>query len=224
MAGGLLRSLRPFDPSTSSGQARLRMTGEKEERMVISVPSGNFGNLCAGLLAYKSGLPVRHFIAACNANDAIPQYLESGQLQIKSTVATLSNAMDVGNPSNFIRILQLFDQQLMSLKEVLSAYSISDEETKRTIKEVYDQYHYLLDPHGAVGFAALKKYQEQNPGSQGYFLETAHPVKFYDVVEPLIGQKILLPSSIELLMKEPSRKLKMKKDANELKKLLLSFQ
>jgi threonine synthase len=173
---------------------------DKSNPPVICVPSGNFGNICAGLLAHRSGLPVKHFIAACNANDVVTQYLEQGQYQPKKAVPTLSNAMDVGNPSNFVRILELFHQQFGTLKNVLSSYSITDEETKTTIKAVYEQYRYLTDPHGAVAYLALQRYLAQHPGQQGIFLETAHPVKFYDVVEPVIGESIPLPPVVQDMM------------------------
>lgn len=172
----------------------------KDTPPVVCVPSGNFGNICAGLLAHRSGLPVKHFIAACNANDVVTQYLEDGQYQPKKAVPTLSNAMDVGNPSNFVRVLELFHQEFGALKNVLSSYSITDEETKATIKSVYEKYHYLTDPHGAVGFLALQRYLEQHPGEKGMFLETAHPVKFYDVVEPVIGKAVPLPQTVQAMM------------------------
>ena len=124
---------------------------------MISVPSGNFGNICAGILAHVSGLPVKHFVAACNSNDVVPQFLSTGNYQPKSTIATISNAMDVGNPSNFIRILELFHQQVGDLKSVLSSTSIDDVETKETIKDVFERYRYVLDPHGAVAYYALNE-------------------------------------------------------------------
>jgi threonine synthase len=130
---------------------------------VISVPSGNFGNICAGILANRSGLPVQHFIAACNVNDVVTKFLEASSpgangIKAQATIPTLSNAMDVGNPSNFIRILEIFNHQFPDLKNKLSSYSINDTDTLATIKHVYQQYNYLLDPHGAVGYLALKKY------------------------------------------------------------------
>jgi threonine synthase len=199
---------------------------EKDRPPVVCVPSGNFGNICAGLLAYRSGLPVTHFVAACNANDTVPQFLEDGVYNAKASVATLSNAMDVGNPSNFVRIMELFSHQLPSLKEMLTGYSISDEETKAAIKEVYHQYNYVLDPHGAVGYLALQRYLATNKGAKGYFLETAHPVKFYDAIEPVINQKIDIPESIAGLLKQQKKSIKMGPDDEALKALLLerSFQ
>ena len=165
---------------------------------VISVPSGNFGNICAGLLANASGLPVKHFIAACNANDVIPQFLNTNIFENKKAVATISNAMDVANPSNFVRIIEIFQERIPDLKEKLSAYSISDEETKDAIKKVFEEDKYLLDPHGAVGFSALEKYLVNHPNQKGMVLETAHPVKFYDVVEPVIKVEIAIPEAVKM--------------------------
>lgn len=195
---------------------------DKNNPPVISVPSGNFGNICAGLLAHRSGLPVKHFIAACNANDVVTEYLQTGNYIPKKSVATLSNAMDVGNPSNFVRILQLFDQEFRSLKNVMSSFSISDEETLAILKEVYFTTSYLLDPHGAVGYGALKKYLQRYPGKAGIFLETAHPVKFYDVVEPVIRQKVPMPDVINNLLKFKKQSIKMDAKYEELKDYLLS--
>ncbi|MEI9908462.1 MAG: threonine synthase [Bacteroidota bacterium] len=155
---------------------------DKSNPPIISVPSGNFGNICAGILASQSGLPVKHFIAACNANDIVTRYLQTERLEARDAVVTLSNAMDVGNPSNFIRILEIFHHQFPELKNKLSSYSITDEETIHTISEAYKQHSYTLDPHGAVGYLALKRYLEKHPDSKGIFLETAHPVKFPDAV------------------------------------------
>jgi threonine synthase len=182
---------------------------DQQHPPVISVPSGNFGNICAGLLAHISGLPVRHFIAACNANDIVPAYLDSGSYQPKKAVATLSNAMDVGNPSNFVRVLELFHHKLGDIKNVLSSYSITDEETKQTIKEVYSTYHYLPDPHGAVGYLALQRYLQQHGGLKGMFLETAHPVKFYDAVEPVIQQPVPIPDGVKDIIDKQKKALKI---------------
>ncbi len=193
---------------------------DKKLPPVISVPSGNFGNICAGMLANYSGLPVQHFIAACNANNAIPEYLKDGHYQPKPSVATISNAMDVGNPSNFIRMLQLVKSNLPALKNKLSSYSITDAETKEAIKDVYLDTNYLLDPHGAVGYCGLKKYLSNHPEQRGIFLETAHPIKFYDVVEPIINKKIELPQSIIQLSNREKKSIKIKKDFAALKVIL----
>lgn len=170
---------------------------DKNNPPVFCVPSGNFGNICAGLLAMKSGLPIQHFIAACNSNDVVPKYLETHQYNAQPSVATISNAMDVGDPSNFVRILQLFNNDPNELKKVFSSVSISDNITKDTLVRVEKTHQYLMDPHGAVGYTALESYLFQQKGLKGIFAETAHPVKFYDVVEPLIHKKISLPKVIE---------------------------
>ncbi len=194
----------------------------KDDPPVISVPSGNFGNICAGLLAQRSGLAVRHFIAACNANDIVPAYLLTGDYRPKPAVSTLSNAMDVGNPSNFVRILELFRQQLPDLSRQLSAVSISDAETTDTIRDLHTHHHYLADPHGAVGYLALQRYLGQHPDDKGIFLETAHPVKFYDVVEPVIGSRIPLPESVNALLNQPKNSIRLEPDYAQLKDYLLS--
>ena len=196
---------------------------QKNNPPVISVPSGNFGNICAGILAHVSGMPVKHFIAACNANDIVPTFMQTEKYQPKKAVATISNAMDVGNPSNFIRILEIFNHQFADLKNILNSCSITDDETRRTIKNVYQTQGYLLDPHGAVGWLALEQYLKNNPAEKGIVLETAHPVKFYDVVEPLIGEKVSIPLTVEqqLLLQKKSTKIEAETDL--LKEFLLSL-
>ncbi|UEG49613.1 threonine synthase [Ferruginibacter lapsinanis] len=194
---------------------------EKNNPPVISVPSGNFGNICAGILAHISGLPVKHFIAACNANDIVPEFFKTGQYTPKKAVATISNAMDVGNPSNFVRILEIFDNQIDNLKEVLSACSITDDETRDTLLKVKRTDHYLLDPHGAVGYLALERYQKDHPADKGMILETAHPVKFYDVVEPVIGEKVPVPESIQAQINLEKKSTVINADGELLKAFLL---
>ncbi len=193
---------------------------QHEEPPVVCVPSGNFGNICAGLLAHKSGLPVAHFISACNANDVVPSYLSSGKYESKPAVATLSNAMDVGNPSNFVRIIKLFQDNFFDLKNVLTAYSITDSETVDAIKHVKSTFNYLLDPHGAVGFTALHRYLAEHSDQKGYFLETAHPVKFN--IEEIINEKVELPASVKHLLTKEKKSVKMRADERELKSFLLS--
>ncbi len=193
----------------------------KNNPPVISVPSGNFGNICAGILAMQSGLPVKHFIAACNANDIVTGYLQTEQLQPKQAIATLSNAMDVGNPSNFVRILEIFQHQFPALKSKLSSYSISDAETVATIKEVYQKDNYVLDPHGAVGFLALQRYLKENAGQKGIVLETAHPVKFPDAVENCIGRSIEIPEAVQSIMSKEKQSIQMKADYQQFKEYLI---
>ncbi len=196
---------------------------QKNEPPVIAVPSGNFGNICAGILAHASGLPVKHFIAACNANDIVPSFMQTEKYVPKKAVATISNAMDVGNPSNFIRILEIFDHHFINLKKVVSSCSITDAETKQTLKTVYQQQKYLLDPHGAVGYFALQQYQQTNPGSKGIVLETAHPVKFFDVVEPITGEPVLIPPTVQAQLLLQKKSTKIAADAAMLKQFLLSL-
>src|SRR5665213_410769 len=185
---------------------------DKANPPVICVPSGNFGNICAGILASVSGLPVKHFIAACNANNVVPEFLKTQNYVPKKAVATISNAMDVGDPSNFIRILELFHQQFADLKNKLSSYSITDEETRQTIKDVFEKENYLTDPHGAVAYTALHHYLENHAGQKGYILETAHPVKFYDVVEQVIGQQVPIPDSVKSILDKQKVSLLMNPD------------
>ncbi len=196
---------------------------EKNNPPIISVPSGNFGNICAGLLANASGLPIKHFIAACNANDVVPQYFETENYQSKKAIATISNAMDVGDPSNFVRIMEIFQQQFSALKDKVSSCSISDTFTKETLLSVFNEQHYLLDPHGAVAYKALQDYLLNNPNDKGIILETAHPVKFYDVVEPIINEAVPIPESIKEQLKLEKKSTKIDINANELKSFLLKL-
>jgi threonine synthase len=194
---------------------------EKDQPPVICVPSGNFGNICAGLLAYSSGLPVKHFIAACNANDIVTRYLATSTLEPREAVPTLSNAMDVGNPSNFIRILEIFHNNYPELKDKLSSYSISDAETISIIRKVYQQFNYLLDPHGAVGYLSLTRFLMDNPDQKGLFLETAHPVKFPESVENITGKKIPLPATVAGIMSRQKSSVIMKPGYDNLREFLL---
>ena len=188
--------------------------------LVFSVPSGNFGNICAGMVAHKLGMPVKQFIAATNSNNTVPSYLETQRYEPKKSVSTISNAMDVGDPSNFVRIDTLFENKFQLLKESLSSYSYSDAETKNAIIEVNSKFNYIMDPHGAVGYLGLKEYQREHPNTLGVFLETAHPVKFLQVVEETLNISISLPSGIEelLLQKKTSKRIN---DYVELKAYLL---
>lgn len=194
---------------------------QQDEKPVICVPSGNFGNICAGLLAHFRGLPFDHFIAACNDNHVVPEYLKTQNFQPQKAVPTLSNAMDVGNPSNFVRILELFGHQFDALQNTVSAYSINDRDTLNTITEVYQKNHYLLDPHSAVAFASLEQYLEENPGKKGFILGTAHPVKFPDAVEKAINTSIEIPESLNDLMKKEKKTVEINSDFEELKRFLL---
>jgi threonine synthase len=167
--------------------------------LIFSVPSGNFGNICAGIMAQKIGLPIKHFIASTNINDTVPNFLIDGVYKPKPSKATISNAMDVGNPSNFIRIQELFNNDLETLKNAFSSYSFTDDETRATMKEIYKNAGYVADPHGAVGYLGLKKYGLKE-NEFGVFLETAHPVKFLDVVEDVLPVKVEIPEQIKKII------------------------
>ena len=188
---------------------------------VVAVPSGNFGNICAGLLAHASGLPIGHFVAACNANSAVADYLRTGTFTARQAVVTLSNAMDVGNPSNFGRILELFGQRHVDISRLISGAVVSDEQTTATIGRVHQETGYLLDPHGAVAWWALEEYLREHPTEQGIFLETAHPVKFPEVVEPVIGAAIPVPAAVQGLLNRVKQSVVLEPEYAALQEFLL---
>jgi threonine synthase len=194
-----------------------------DEPPVICVPSGNFGNVCAGLLAYLSGLPASHFVVACNVNDTFSDYLRTASFHPKTAVPTISNAMDVGNPSNFVRILELFKHDHELIKKNISSYTVTDKVTAETIADVYQKYHYLLDPHGAVAYRALDLYLNEFPDRKGFILETAYPVKFADVVEKIIGEEIAIPESIKGLLSLTKKSKLIKAEYKELKEYLIGL-
>ena len=188
---------------------------------VVSVPSGNFGNLAAGLLAKAAGLPIKKFIAACNANDAVPQFMKTGNYQPKPSVHTLSNAMDVGDPSNFVRILENFEGDISRLADAFDAVSTTDAETVETIRDVYQKYGYVLDPHGAVGYHALADHLHRDPTDKGIVLETAHPVKFESVKE-IIGADIEMPESVRELNDRKKVAIEIEADYGVVKEIIKS--
>lgn len=197
-----------------------RQVRQKGKKQVFSVPSGNFGNICAGLLAREMGLPIDHFVASTNSNKVVPQYLKSGNYEPVPSVATISNAMDVGDPSNFVRILELFKNEFKNLKSNLSSYSFDDPSTLKAMKEVYETTGYMLDPHGAVGYLGLKEFLKKNKGFYGTFLETAHPVKFADTVVKAIGIKPAIPEEVKGILEKEIRKLPIR-NYTELKEFLM---
>ncbi|WP_335966931.1 threonine synthase [Galbibacter sp. PAP.153] len=172
----------------------------KHQELVFSVPSGNFGNICAGIMAYKLGLPVKHFVASTNINDTVPQYMATQKYSPKASQQTISNAMDVGNPSNFIRIQTLLDNNFEKLGKLFSSYSFTDEATKKTMQAIYKTSQYVADPHGAVGYMGLKQYLGEDKNTLGIFLETAHPVKFLDVVEETLDVMVPIPEQIKTVI------------------------
>ncbi|SMO36267.1 threonine synthase [Gracilimonas mengyeensis] len=162
---------------------------EERKDVVVSVPSGNYGNLTGGLIAQKMGLPLKHFLACSNVNDTVPKYLETAEYNAKASVPTISNAMDVGDPSNFVRMLDLYSGSHQRMKENITGYSYTDKQTRAAIEKVYDETGYVLDPHGAVGYLGLEAYLKEQAGT-GIFLETAHPYKFRETVEEEIEKSL----------------------------------
>lgn len=205
-----LQKKRPLTSANSINVARwlpqmfyylfaYRELKKHNRELVFSVPSGNFGNLCAGMVAKKLGMPCKLFIAATNINDAVPRYLKTGTYQPEPSHATISNAMDVGDPSNFVRILQLYRDNPEGLKKDLVGYSFSDDQTREAMEFLYINHGYIADPHGAVGYLGLRKFLKNNPGYYGVFLETAHPAKFLDVVSDTLDIPISLPPQLSHL-------------------------
>lgn len=168
--------------------------------MVFSCPSGNFGNICAGIMAKKLGLPIAHFVAATNVNNTVPQFLITGKYEPKPSQSTISNAMDVGNPSNFIRIQELYRNDLHAFKEDFTSFSYDDELTTQALKDLYKNSGYIAEPHGAVGYLGLKKEMVNHRNAIGIFLETAHPIKFLDTVEAVLHIKLPIPKQIESVL------------------------
>ena len=178
--------------------------------LIFSCPSGNFGTICAGIMAKKLGLPIEHFVASTNVNDTVPRFLENGQYDPKPSKATISNAMDVGNPSNFIRIQELYNNDLKAFEKDFSSYSYTDEETLEALKNIYKVDGYIAEPHGAVGYFCLTKELQKHENAIGVFLETAHPIKFLDVVEPALGITLPIPKQIESVLDKEKVSVKIK--------------
>jgi threonine synthase len=192
-------------------------------KVVFSVPSGNFGNIGAGLLAWKMGLPVEHFIAATNVNDTVPEFLKTGIYQPKPSVATLSNAMDVGDPSNWVRIADLFRNDMSAFKNLVAGFSYDDEETIAAIKFIFDNYNYVACPHTAIAWQALRDWQQDNfkQNVAGVFLSTAHPCKFPDVYPESISCKIDVPEQVKALTKKEKHLVALGKNFEGFKEYLL---
>ncbi|MDF1547756.1 MAG: threonine synthase [Bacteroidales bacterium] len=194
---------------------------ELNKPLVFSVPSGNYGNLTAGLFAKKMGLPIDKFIASANINDVVPEYLKSGKFMPRLSKNTISNAMDVGNPSNFARILEMYDHDWKSIKKDITGYSFTDSETKKTMKDVFNRTGYVLDPHGAVAYSGLKAYQKENDVI-GIFLETAHPAKFLETVEKTLSKKIEIPENLKATLDKKKLSIEMENSFEVFKEFLLS--
>jgi len=190
---------------------------------LFSVPSGNFGNICAGILSKSMGLPIHHFIASTNTNDTIPRYIQNGLYEPLSTKKTISNAMDVSDPSNFIRIQKIFNSDLQKLRKNVSSFSFDDTSTKEAMRLLYNSYDYLTCPHSAVGYLGIKKYLEMNDinNVNGIFISTAHSIKFKDVVENTINSNIKYPEAIRGILKKEEKSSSIE-NYSELKEFLLS--
>lgn len=203
-----------------SAYAQLKKYGKP---LVISVPSGNFGNLSAGLLAFRMGLPVEHFIASTNLNNAVPRYFETGTYEPLPSVETISNAMDVGSPSNFVRLKRFFDDDWKSVKEKISGFYFDDRQTQKAMREVYGNTNYVMCPHTAVAYLGLQEYRKKNTSDfTGVFLSTAHPAKFIDLVEQTLGKSIEIPDQLKSLLKIEKVSVKMKPAFLDFKKFLMS--
>ena len=198
--------------------AQLQKQG-KANQVVISVPSGNFGNITAGLFAKRMGLPVKRFIAANNSNDIFLQYLQTGQYTPRPSIATLANAMDVGDPSNFARILDLYGNSHKAITQEISGAAYNDKQIAQTLRDVYKKTKYLLDPHGACGYQALEDNLQKE--ETGIFLETAHPAKFLETVEKIIEEKVEIPQRLQTFMKGTKQTIPLTKQFVDFKKYLL---
>jgi threonine synthase len=198
--------------------AQLKKLG-KADNLVVCVPSGNFGNITAGLFGKRMGLPVKRFIASNNRNDIFYQYLQTGQYNPRPSVATIANAMDVGDPSNFARVLALYENSHEAICAEISGATYTDEQIRETVKKAYKETGYLLDPHGACGYRALEESLQE--GEVGVFLETAQPAKFLDTVEGIIGEQVEIPAKLQAFMKGTKQSVPMAKDFASFKKFLL---
>tara|TARA_S200000501_G_scaffold357830_1_gene381912 strand:+ start:1135 stop:2442 length:1308 start_codon:yes stop_codon:yes gene_type:complete len=194
------------------------------KKLLVSVPSGNFGNLCAGLMSKMMGLPIDHLIASTNINDTVPEYLKSGNYNPKKSIQTITNAMDVGDPSNFIRIQKIFNNDFFKLKKIITGFSYNDKQTEKALKKIYKISGYIADPHGAIGYLGLKEYMDSlkdKEAYQGVFLETAHPIKFKGTVEKVLKKEIKIPNQIKKILDVEKTSFPLR-DYSELKSLLLS--
>ena len=195
---------------------------DNENDNIFSVPSGNFGNICAGILSKEIGLNIKLFIASTNINKTVPEYLESGIYSPEKTKPTISNAMDVSDPSNFVRIQKIFNNDIQKIKKMIKTYSFNDNQTREAIKDVYNRNNYLMDPHSAIGYLGINSYlSNHSANSSGIFLSTAHPIKFKEQVEKSIGKEIPMPSRLKGIMGKSKRSIEIN-SYNDLKDQLLS--
>ena len=202
------------------GYAQLKKINPPFSKLVYCVPSGNFGNLTAGIMAQKMELPIDRFIAATNINDVVPTYLQTGVFQPQTSIPTLSSAMDVGNPSNFERILDLYNSDYQLIKKNIVGDFYTDKSVEACIKSIYKKYNYILDPHSAIGYLGIKKFLKDKKDTVGIFIQTAHPTKFLTTVEKLINQQIEIPKRLNNFLKKPSYKYSIKNDYTAFKNFL----
>jgi threonine synthase len=202
-----------------------RQVKDKSRPLVISVPSGNLGNITAGLFAKKMGIPIAKFIGATNSNDVFTEYMRTAKFNPRKSVLTLSNAMDVGNPSNLERIIELYDEDIEKIREDIFSVSYNDEETVEGIKELYDKYNYVIDPHGAVGYRAWKKFNESGElkNAYGIIVETAHPAKFKDAVEETIGSEVEIPERLAVCLNKEKKTIELNSEFSSLKEFLMKL-
>jgi threonine synthase len=202
-----------------------RQVKDKSRPVVISVPSGNLGNITAGLLAKKMGIPIAKFIGATNSNDVFNEYMKTAKFNPRKSVLTLSNAMDVGNPSNLERIIELYNGDIIKIREDIYSVSYNDQETIQGIKELYDKYNYVIDPHGAVGYRAWEKFKESNElkNAYGIIVETAHPAKFKDAVEETIGSEVKIPERLAVCLNKEKRTVEINSEYSSLKEYLMNL-
>ena len=194
----------------------------KGKPLVVSVPSGNFGNLCGGLIAKQMGLPIAKFIACTNINDVVPEYLDTGTFTPRPSKVTIANAMDVGNPSNFARLNEFYAGDVNKMRADITGKYYTDDQIKVIVKSVYDQYGYTMDPHGAIAYMGLMDYlSDSKLDANGVFLETAHPGKFFEDVEAIIGAKVNMPKSLVEVLSKEKQSIKIKNDFASLKEFLL---
>ncbi len=194
---------------------------ERKGPIVVSVPSGNFGNLTAGIIAKKMGAPIAKFVASTNSNNMIPEYLRTGHFRPRPSISTISNAMDVGDPSNFARMLDLYANDAKKMKEDIFGISFSDVATKKAMLDVFQKYKYIMDPHGAVAYLGLKDFLNKFNVYTGIFLETAHPAKFFEEVEQVIHKSVSMPDRLKSYFKRKKQAVLLKNDFLELKNFLL---
>ncbi len=199
---------------------------KRSKALVISVPSGNLGNLTGGIIAKKMGLPVSRFIAATNINSTFTDYLETGQFKPRATIKTISNAMDVGNPSNFERLQDIYQHSVDDMRKDIKSFSFDDKRTMEAIAEFYEKYKYILDPHGAVGYLGLKKFMEENRDKNltGVFLETAHPAKFLDTVQSVVEEKLEIPERLKKFLEREKKSIKVSREYRDFKEFLISME